>query len=229
MGCTSILSAAGLALTLASGEPVHFATEAPFSPYSYVDEVGKVMGFEREVGDEVCHRAGLVCDWQNVQFDRLLPGVMSGEFDVVLGGLAITPARMRMVDFSRAYNQSNEIDVLYGMKNAPAPEIARIAVQSGTIQADHARTKGWTTLPFATPTDSLAAVATGRADLAFGAFGAEVADFSDLGPQYNEEVPDLGTAMAVCRGNTGLLTQLNDALNAMTRDGTIDAIAERWL
>jgi ABC-type amino acid transport substrate-binding protein len=35
--------------------------------------------------------------------------------------------------------------------------------------------------------------------------------------------------MAVCRGNTALLTQINAALQAMQADGTIDKITDRWM
>lgn len=229
MACAGVIAAAGLALTLAAGEPVVFATEAPFAPYTTLDETGAIGGFEREVGDEVCARVHLTCEWRNVQFDRLIPGVASGEFDVILGGLAITPARMAEVDFTLPYNESSDIDLLYGREGAPEPAKARIAVQSGTIQADHARAAGWDVMPYGTPAEVLGAVVAGRADLAFGAFETEVTALPDILPLYEEEVPDLGTAMAVCRGNDALLNQLNAALEAMLTDGTIDEIAARWL
>lgn len=229
MACAGVIAAVGLALTLAAGEPVIFATEAPFAPYTIIDEAGQIAGFEREVGDEVCARAKLVCEWQNVQFDRLIPGVMAGEFDVILGGFAVTPARMAQVDFTLDYNESTDIDVLYGRTGAPEPAGARIAVQAGTIQADHARAKGWDVLAFGTPAEVVGAVLDGRADLAFGAFDSETADLPDILPLYREDVPDLGTAMAVCRGNGALLDQLNTALEAMIEDGTIDEITARWL
>ncbi len=229
MACTGAIAAAGFALTLAAEEPVVFATEAPFAPYTTVDATGGIGGFEREVGDEVCARAHLTCIWQNVQFDRLLPGVMTGEFDVILGGLAVTPERMWMVDFTAAYNESSDTDKLYGLDGAPAPDQARVAVQSGTIQHDHARDQGWDVLAFGTPDEVVGAVVAGKADLAFGAFETEAAAFPDILPLYEENVPDMGTAMAVCRGNTALLTQLNTALKTMLKDGTIDEIAARWL
>lgn len=229
MACTGAIAAAGLALTLVAGEPVVFATEAPFVPYSYITEEGEVGGFEREIGDEVCARAHLTCVWQNVQFNRLIPGVMAGEFDVILGGLAITEDRMRLVDFTLAYNESGDTDVLYGRLGAPAPERARVAVQAGTIQESHARDKGWDVQAYGTPAQALGALDEGRADLAFGAFETEVADLPGITALYTEEVPDMGTAMAVCRGNQPLLSQLNAALEAMIADGTIDEITAQWL
>lgn len=229
MACTGTITAMGLALTLASNEPVRFATEAPFPPYSYVDEAGEITGFERDVADEVCARARLTCVWENVQFDRLLPGVMAGEFDVILGGLAVTPDRMKLVDFSIAYNESSDIDVLYGRDGAPDPARARIGVQSGTIQEGHARAKGWDVIPYGTPQTVIDALLGGKVDLIFGSFGDETADLPDILSLYDEEVPDMGTAMAVCKGNSALLTQLNTALDAMLQDGTIDDITARWL
>lgn len=229
MACSGAIAAAGLALTLAAGEPVVFATEAPFPPYTILTEAGEIAGFEREVGDEVCARARLRCVWQNVQFDRLVPGVMAGEFDVILGGFAVTPERMALVDFTLPYNESSDIDVLYGRSDAPAPAAARVAVQSGTIQEAHARKMGWDVQAFGTPAAALDAVRQGRADLAFGAFDTEAAALPDLQPLYEEEVPDMGTAMAVCHGNAALLTQIDTALQAMRDDGTIDEITARWL
>ena len=229
MACTGTIAAMGLALTLASNEPVRFATEAPFPPYSYVDDLGQISGFERDVADEVCARAHLTCVWENVQFDRLLPGVMAGEFDVILGGVAVTPDRMKLVDFSIAYNESSDIDVLYGRDGAPEPAQARIGVQSGTIQEGHARAKGWNTTPYGTPQAVIDALLSGKVDLIFGSFADETADLPEILPLYDEEVPDMGTAMAVCKGNSALLTQLNAALEAMIEDGTIDDITARWL
>lgn len=44
MVCSGVIAAAGLALTLASAEPLVFATEAPFPPYTLVNEAGEAMG-----------------------------------------------------------------------------------------------------------------------------------------------------------------------------------------
>lgn len=229
MACLGVIAAAGAALVLAAAEPVRFATEAPFPPYTFVDAAGVITGFERDVADEVCLRARMVCDWQSVQFDRLLPGVMAGEFDVALGGIAITPERLRLVDFTLPYNETRDTDVLYGRQGAPGPDKARIGVQSVTIQESHARKRGWNFRPYANPQAVLDAVLSGEVDLAFGAFGEEAEARAGIMALYEEDVPDMGTAMAVCRGNTALLARLNAALESMLADGTIDEFAARWL
>lgn len=229
MVCGGAIAAIGLGLTLATSEPVVFATEAPFAPYTMIDEAGQIYGFERDIADEVCRRALLRCEWQTAQFDQLLPGVMTGLYDVALGGIAVTAERQKLVDFTMAYNESTDTDLLYGAADAPPPKTARIAVQAGTIQESHARRQGWDVTSFGSPDDVIGALLAGRVDLAFGPFETELASVPEIAWRYEEQVPDLGTAMAVCRGNDALLTQLNTALDAMFNDGTIDEITARWL
>jgi ABC-type amino acid transport substrate-binding protein len=208
-------------------------TEAPFAPYTFVDAVGAITGFERDIGDEVCKRALLNCTWENVIFDQLLPGVAAGRFDIVLGGIAVTPERMKLVDFSQTYNDSTDRDWFYGRDGAPMPDEARIGVQSGTLQAAYARDQGYNVYPFATEPKVLQALTAGNIDLAFGTFSADTLDKlqaeAGINALYSADVPDMGTAMAVCRGNTALLTQINAALQAMQADGTIDKITDRWM
>jgi ABC-type amino acid transport substrate-binding protein len=229
MGCLGTIAAIGLSLTLAANTPVVIGTEAPFAPYTLLDEAGQITGFERDIADVVCDRAQLDCEWQNAQFDQLIPGVMTGRFDIVLGGMAVTPDRMRLVDFSLPYERSQESHSLFGFPGAPAPEAARIGVQSGTIHDTHARSKGWNVQAFDTGPDVIAALKAGRVDLAFGALTYEIEAVDDVAALYAEDIPDLGTAMAVCRGNDDLLAKINAALEAMQADGTIDEITARWL
>lgn len=229
MACIGTIAALGLSLVLAANEPVRIGTEAPFAPYTLIDETGQIIGFERDIADEVCARAELSCAWENVQFDQLVPGVMSGRFDIILGGMAVTPERMKLVDFSLPYEEAQTSHRLYGLSGAPAPEAARIGVQSGTIHEGHARQKGWNIQSFGTGPEVVTALRQGKIDLAFGALSNEVDGTADIAPLYEEDIPDLGTAMAVCRGNDALLSKINAALATMLSDGTIDEISARWL
>jgi ABC-type amino acid transport substrate-binding protein len=154
---------------------------------------------------------------------------MAGDFDIVLGGLAITPDRMRLVDFSLSYDNSQEPDPIYGLSGAPEPALARIGVQSGTIHETHARSLGWNSFSYGTGTDFVTALRAGSVDLAFGALTNEIAAYPEIQRLFAEDIPDLGTAMAVCRENDALLSKINAALQAMLDDGTIDAITARWL
>lgn len=233
MSCVGTLAGLTTGLVLAASEPVIVATDAPFPAYTYIDDQGTITGFERDLMDEVCRRALLDCQWSDVTFDQLIPGVMAGEFDVVLGGMAVTPERRDMVDFTDAYYTTDPYEWYIGRPDAPEPARAMTAVQSGTMQESHLRAMGYRHLSFSTEPEVLAALQAGTVDLALGPFETrpEIRDFVSANGfeyLYSEPVPDEGVAMAVCKGNSELLTTLNTALDGIRRDGTLASLETRW-
>jgi ABC-type amino acid transport substrate-binding protein len=233
MACVGAIAAAVTGLVLVSSEPVLIGTDAPFPAYTYVDAAGTITGFERDLMDEVCTRAALRCDWELVNFDQLIPGVMAGRFDVVLGGIAITEERRRLVDFTASYHGTDPYEWYIGRPGAAEPSAALVAVQSGTVQEAHLRAMGYRHVAFPTEPQVLAALEEGKVDLALGPFEtrADVAEFvaaNGLDFLYRELIPDDGVAMAVCKGNTDLLGTLNLALDGMRRDGTLASLEARW-
>lgn len=233
MGCLGTLSVLATGLTLAAAEPVVIGTDAPFPSYTYVDAAGVITGFERDLMDEVCLRAVLDCSWKIAIFDQLIPGVMSGEFDIVLGGMAVTEERRRLVDFTLTYHQTDPEEWYIGRPGAPDPSQALTAVQSGTVHEAHLRDQGHRYFSFPTEPEVLEALRLGQADLALGPFQtrSDIAEFAALHGfefLYSDLLLDDGVGMAVCRGNEALLDKLNAALTAMLADGTIAAIERRW-
>ena len=233
MPCLGTVAGMMAGLVLAASEPVVIATDAPFPAYTYLDDSGTITGFERDLMDEVCDRAVLDCRWSDVTFDQLIPGVMEGRFDVVLGGIAVTPERREMVDFTETYHTTDPEEWYIGRPGAPTPSAATTAVQSGTMQEAHLRHMGYRHLSFSTEAEVLSALLTGKVDLALGPFETrqEIRDFiaaNGFDFVYSEPIPDEGVAMAVCKGNEALLTTLNAALDGIRRDGTLASLETRW-
>jgi ABC-type amino acid transport substrate-binding protein len=233
MPCVGTVAGLMTGLVLAASEPVVVATDAPFPAYTYLDDAGTITGFERDLMDEVCARAALDCRWADVTFDQLIPGVMAGDYDVVLGGIAVTPERREMVDFTQTYHATDPDEWYIGRPGAPGPAAALTAVQSGTMQEAHLRRMGYRHLIFTTEPEVLAALVAGQVDLALGPFEtrADIRDFiAEYGFDYlySETIPDEGVAMAVCKGNTALLASLNIALDGIRDDGTLASLENRW-
>jgi ABC-type amino acid transport substrate-binding protein len=233
MVCAGTIAGLATGLVLAASEPVVIGTDAPFPAYTYVDAAGVVTGFERDVMDEVCSRASLDCAWELANFGELIPGVMAGRFDVVLGGIAITPERRNLVDFTTPYHSTDPQEWYIGRPGAPSPASALIAVQSGTVHQSHLRDLGYRHVAFPTEPEVLAALGGGEVDLAFGPFQTrdDVADFMashGIDFLYSDMLPDEGVGMAVCKGNSELLDALDAALAAMRSDGTLALLENRW-
>ena len=233
MVCAGTLAGLATGLVLAATEPVVVGTDAPFPSYTYVDAAGVISGFDRDVMDEVCTRSGLQCSWELANFDELIPGVMSGRFDVVLGGIAVTDERRRLVDFSDIYHSTDPEEWYIGRPGAPAPAGALIGVQSGTVHEAHLRAMGYRLVRFATEPEVLAALREGTVDLAFGPFQTrqDISAFmatNGMNFLYSDMLPDDGVGMAVCKGNDALLVLLNASIGAMSRDGTLASLENRW-
>lgn len=233
MGCIGAIASVLTGLVLASSEPVVIGTEAPFPAYLYLAEDGTLSGHDPDMMAEICTRAALRCTWELANFDELIPGVMSGRFDIIIGGIAVTPERRALVDFTQSYHSSDPEEWYLGRPGAPEPANATIGVQSGTVHEAHLRDLGYDFIPYPTEPQVLAAVAEGRVDLALGPYSTRddvqaFADAKGLEFLYTEMIPDDGVAMAVCRGNTGLLDRLNAALDAMRADGTLEILEDRW-
>lgn len=233
MGCVGAIVSVVTGLVLASSEPVVIGTEAPFPAYLYLADDGTLTGHDPDMMREICARAALTCTWELANFDELIPGVMDGRFDIIIGGIAVTPERRGLVDFTQTYHSSDPEEWYLGKPGAPEPASAMVAVQSGTVHEAHLRDLGYRYIPYPTEPQVLAAIAEGRVDLALGPFETRedvqaFADANGLEYLYTEMIPDDGVAMAVCRGNTDLLDSLNAALDAMRADGTLEILEDRW-
>lgn len=232
MTCTGSIAAIFGALTLVSGETTVIGTTGDFPPFTHLDATGQVEGLDPDIGNELCRRLRLSCRWEVTAFDQLIPGVMAGEYDFVMAGMASSDDRSQLVDFTTDYQTSEGDDDFVGRDGAPPPDNALIGVQSGTIHERHLAKTGRRFQTFPTQTATIAALSEGKVDLIFGSFSATMtsqqlldAGFAYL---YAEAAGADGPAIAVCKGNDALLARLDKALNDMLSDGTIDTYAARW-
>ena len=233
MGCGALTAGIAALHLAAGGTPTTIiGTEVPFYPYTQVDEAGEITGLDRDIADEVCLRADLKCAWIATQFDQLIPGLHTGAYDIIMGGIAITDARRQRVDFTLPYMESGSSSSYLGRPGAPAIDDATTAVQSGTIQEQHLSDTGRRYIALPNEAAVIDALVQGRADLALGAFNSATTDrlIAEEGYDflYSEDIFDDGTAMAVCKGNADLLEKLDAALQAMIDDGTLDEISAQW-
>ncbi|TAG25103.1 MAG: hypothetical protein EAZ40_05890, partial [Rhodobacterales bacterium] len=214
MVCAGTIAGLAAGLILAASDPVVIGTDAPFPAYTYVDASGVITGFERDLMDQVCARAALDCRWELANFEDLIPGVMTGRFDVAVGGIAVTDQRRQLVDFTVSYHSTDPEEWYIGRPGAPAPSRAVIAVQSGTVHEAHLRDLGFRHVSLATEPEVLDALREGTVDLAFGPFQTreDITDFmgqNGIDFLYSDMLPDDGVGMAVCKGNEDLLAALD--------------------
>lgn len=226
------LSAAALAVSATmtfAQTTVRLATEGAYPPYNFINDNGDVDGMEREFGDELCARAELNCEWVTNDWDTIIPGLVSGNYDAILAGMSITDERKEVIDFTQAYYPpapsayaalSDDIDTVDGV----------IAAQTGTLQASHVAEAGAALLEFASPDDTVAAVRNGEADavLADKDFLAAIVAESDLIFVGDDVLLGDGIGVGMRKSDTALREKFDAAIDSMKADGTLNAMLIKW-
>lgn len=226
---TSIL-ALGATMALAQ-DVVRLGTEGAYPPYNFINDAGEVDGFERELGDELCTRAGLTCEWVTNDWDSIIPNLVSGNYDAIIAGMSITAERDEVIDFTQDYYPPT--DSAYVALSADADTTGGVvSAQVATIQAGHVAGSGATLMEFATPEETVAAVRNGEAD-------AVLADYDYLLPIVEasggelvfagEPVPlGSGVGMGIRETDAELRTAMDAGITAMKADGTLNALLAKW-
>lgn len=205
-----------------------------FKPQMYLDDAGNPAGYDVALVNKLASDLGVELDIKNLDFNGLIPGLQSGQFDLVSVGLSNTPERAESIDFTREYVPYAQILVAQAGVDVPTDVAAWndskykiAALQGSTAAALIADTFPKATLvEFPDQTAAFLEVATGRAD-------ALVVE-SYLFDQFNSSNPDqlaqVQTAeplnieygsWAVQKGNSAFQEYLNTWLCAAQTDGTL--------
>ena len=223
-----------LGATMASAQAqstIRLGTEGAYPPFNFINDDGEVDGFEREVGDELCARAELTCEWVTNDWDSIIPNLVSGNYDVIIAGMSITAERDEVIDFSDNYTQPDPSAYLASSDVIDLSN-AVIAAQASTIQAGHvASMEGAALLEFATPEETIAAVRDGEAEavLADRAYLEPIAA-ADEGLMFVGDVVMLGggVGLGIRESDTELRETFNAAIQSMKDDGSLNALIEKW-
>jgi polar amino acid transport system substrate-binding protein len=109
-------------------------TSADFPPFEYVEN-GEFVGFDIDLIKAIAEEMGFEIEIRDMSFDSLIAALVSGNLDIVISGMTITPEREEVVSFSKPYWTADQsvvvredsdmtITVLFGKHN--------IGVQTGT-------------------------------------------------------------------------------------------------
>lgn len=79
-----------------------------FVPWAMRDKQGKWVGFEIDVSTKLAKDMGVEADLLPTAWDAIIPGLIAGKYDMIIGGMSITPQRQEQVDFSAPYSNSGQ-------------------------------------------------------------------------------------------------------------------------
>lgn len=220
-------------------------TEVGYYPMEFYDDSGTAVGLDIDVANEVGKRLGLEVEIIDTAWEGIFSGLDTRRYDIIFG-VTVTPERAKEMSFSNTYIESwqsivtkkGSIDIssiqdIAGLKvgylgGATSDEILNDLIASGTVNCQ---------------TFSYEKVIYAFDDLKFGRIDAVFCD-SIVADGYIEKDNDFVIAWsqkddgtieaekigaAIRLNNTELLEAVNNVLNDMENDGTLDRIRKEWL
>lgn len=212
------------------------ATSPDFSPFEFLDEKGNIVGFDVDLMTAIGKKIGREVKFENSSWDGLIPALQSGNVDVVIAGIAITPERKEQVLFSDPYydtglgifvSKKSGITGLDDLKNK------RIAVQVGTIGQDIAeKVEGAEVQKLNVSADTFLELKNGTVDAVINhipvfRYYLKTTGNTDM-IMVGEPLTNASDGIAVKKGNQALVDEINKALKELKASGEYDTIYEKW-
>jgi len=235
-----LVTAALLALgaSAQAQETVRIATEGAYAPWNFVNEAGELAGYEIDLGNAICAKAGITCEFVANDWDSIIPNLLAGNYDVIMAGMSITDERRETIDFSDNYfppDPSKFVAAAGAGIDIANLEGKRIGVQGGTIQAAYAEqnlSANNTVVSFSTADQAMADLAGGNLDtiIADGAYLDPVVAASNGALEFvgDEVMIGDGIGAGIRKDEPELKAQLDDALAALKADGTVDKLIAQY-
>ena len=236
-----LCSVVALAETTESKGTLVMATNAFFPPYEYYEGT-EIVGIDVEIAAAVAAKMGYDFTVLDIDFDAIIPAVMSGEANFGLAGMTVTEDRLLSVDFSTSY--ATGVQVVIVPENSPITCVDDLFAEGAnyTIGVQLSTTgdlyttwdledNGLATINrYPTGNEAVMALQAGMVDCVVidnepaKAYVAANEGLKILSTEYVTE----NYAACFAKGDP-LLAEFNAALEELIADGTIAAIIEYYI
>ncbi|RLL43617.1 amino acid ABC transporter substrate-binding protein [Oceanobacillus piezotolerans] len=211
-----------------------------FVPFEFVEN-GELQGFDIEIINAIAEEAGFEIaggEIETTNFDGIIPGLQTGQFEIAIAGISITEDRAKVIDYSDPYYESG-ITIGVPIDNEDIQSLEdlegkTVATRLGSTSANFIRENlDDVTLNEYEQLDQVyLAVENGSADAVV--YDAPNVNYyiSTTGEGKLKSIDELYQAedygIAITKGNEDLVSAINDALATLKENGTYDEIYEKW-
>ena len=91
-----------------------------FVPWSFRNKEGKYVGFEVDVSTALTKDMGVKLELVPTAWDGIIPALLAGKFDVIIGGMTVTSKRNLKINFTESYQTELGQDVAANKEKVPA-------------------------------------------------------------------------------------------------------------
>jgi polar amino acid transport system substrate-binding protein len=214
----------------------------PYSPNEYKDSSGKIVGFDVDLMDATAKVLGLTTTYTEADFDKIIPALGTGTYDIGMSSFTDTKEREQTVDFT-TYFSAGILWASAAGKNVDPDNACglKVAVQTTTTEDTDdipARSKTCTDagkaaiqkIEFDSQDDATNAVVLGKADAMSADSPVTAYAIKQTGGKLQAagQITDSAPyGWPVAKGST-LAQAMQKALQSLISDGTYDQICTKW-
>jgi polar amino acid transport system substrate-binding protein len=207
------------------------------APYEFQDpqDPSRIVGFEVDIVNAIGRILGRPTQFVQNQWDGLIPGLESGNYDMVVSGLEITPDRSKIINFSRPYyvtyeqlvvreneKQIRTLDDCAGKKvgTLKASLAQRMLEERGNLQV----------LSYDGQINAYEDLLNGRLDAVFMDYIIDLYNIVTL-PGLKLTGPPVGRieyGIGIRKEDTRLVQEIDAAIAQMIASGELKRILEDW-
>lgn len=211
-------------------------TNSEYAPFSFMEN-NQIVGFDIDLVTEIAKVMGKTLELQDMPFDALIPAMQTGHLQIIATGITPTEKRALQVNFTKPYLKGDPLLIVSSpkspIKTVDELKNKKVAVNEG-FTADYymSAIKGPQLIRFASPIESFMALASDRVDALvaaennvkpflnhYGATKFSIAHIPDTTDEY---------ALALSKKYPDLVTQVQEALDTLQANGTLDALKQKW-
>ena len=223
-------------VNMAYAEQLRVGVDTAFVPFEFKGKDGKYTGFDVDLWHAIAKRLNLDYKLIPMDFNGLIPGLTTGNLDVVLAAIFIKSAREEAIDFSHPYFRAG-LKVMVRSENTDirGPEDLKgkvVAVKTGTATVDYVNTlDAKKIVKFPNIDQAYLEVVTGGADAAMHDTPNVLYYIKTAGNGRVKAVgPDVKAAFYGIGFQQGseLRDKVNVTLLKMMEDGEYDKLYMKW-
>jgi polar amino acid transport system substrate-binding protein len=217
---------------------VRVATDATYPPFESVDDKTKeLVGFDIDLIKAVATKAGFDLELVNINFDALLAGMGTCQYDLAISATTITEDRKKTMLFSDPYINGGQILAVQKtnttINSKDDLQGKKIGVQISTTGAIEAgKITGATVKTYDTVDLAFQDLANGQIDATIVDYPTSanyVAKMSDKIKNVGQVFTDESYGIVACKTKTDLIAKVNTALAALKSEGFLTQLEDKWV
>jgi cystine transport system permease protein len=212
-------------------------TEGVYSPFSYHDPAtGQLVGYDVDVARAVADKLGVKVEFVETPWDSIFAALEANRFDIVANEVTINAERKQKYDLSEPYSVGEGVIVTRADDNSikSLDDLkGKVAAENATSNwSDIARKAGARVEAVEGFTQAIKLLNQGRVDVVVNDSIAVYAYLAETGDQTVKIAGTVGEKSEqgfAARKDSGLLPDLNKALDELRADGTLADISQKYL